>query len=95
MEKKIKVTALCTGIKDRDRKTKPQRYELGYLNHETIEQVTDREIEICKENAKTWAYIFKQVSNLRLNLKPVKLKEDQFGTTESYIMFTDKTIPIQ
>ena len=92
--KKIKVTALCLGIKDRDRKRKPQRYEIGYLDHETLEEVTEDEIEKSKETAKVWAKQFKQMVDLRIKLTPVEVKDDKHGTIESYMMFSDKIITI-
>lgn len=92
--KKIKVTALCLGIKDRDRKRKPQRYDIGYLDHETLEQVTDEEIEKAKESAKLWSKDYKDMINLKIRLLPVELKNDKNGTIESFVMFTDKTINI-
>ena len=95
MEKKIKVTAFCNGVKGRDRKVKPQRNDVGYIECETLEQVTDIEIEKAKSIAKVWSSHFKKVSDLRINLKPVEITKNQFGTTETYVIFSDKTIPIQ
>ena len=90
--KKIKVTALCNGIKPRDRKSKPQRKDLYYLDHIKPEEVTEDEIKQAKAAAKIWATEFRSMFDLKIKLQPVELKEDQFGTIESYIMFTDKTI---
>lgn len=92
--KKVKVTILCDGVKKGDRKIKTQRLEEGYLDVEKIDDVKEEDIEKAKENARAFIKNYKKASNLRIKLQPVELKEDQFGTIESYIMFTDKIINI-
>lgn len=101
--KQVKVRATCVGIKERDRKAKGHGYNLCYLPYEKIEDVTEREIEQFKRMAKLWANDhIKQHKSLQIKLTAVEVDDgkDEQGnqvsmTSESYMMFSDKTINVE
>ena len=97
---KVKVTAYCSGIAKGDRKVKMHSYKLGYIEKEKTANLTEKDINKCVESAKNWSNNrndLKTVVGLKVKFYEVELKDDEYGTLESYFPLseTNKEIVIQ
>lgn len=100
MSHKVKVTAYCSGIAKCDRKVKMHTYNIGYIDKEKTSDLTDEDTNKCIESTKAWANNnnrFKTVVGLKVKFYEVELKDDKYGTLESYFPLseTNKEIVIQ